>query len=250
MSGDSNNPGLASKLTQIPIWDFHAADDPVVTVSGSRVVISLLRRDGGSPIYTEYATGGHAIWTPAYNTPGLMDWVYAQRRGVPSTHEPRLTITNPPPGAVWRTGAGSLNLAGTAAALGQAITKVFWTNFANRALGPGAGSNAWAVTAIPLTAGSTNVIAVVGFTTSWVPAYGGNTTFNGALLVADYPLQASLAPAPTGALLNWTGGGPPYQIQWTANLATDPWTVLLTNAVPPLPVPVAGPAGFYRVVGQ
>jgi poly(3-hydroxybutyrate) depolymerase len=250
MSGTSDNPGLAPQLTPMPIWDFHAADDPVVSVSGSRVIISLIRRAGGSPIYTEYATGGHAIWTPAYNTPGLMDWVYAQRRGVPSTHEPRLTITNPPPGAVWRTGASSLNLAGTAGALGRAITKVNWTNFANNAKGVAAGTNSWNATGIPLSAGATNVLAVVGYTTSWAPQYGGATTFNAALTAACYPLQASLALQQTGAMLNWTGGGPPYRVQQATDLAAGDWTDFLTNATPPVPVPITGHAGFYRVAGQ
>src|SRR5436190_16597881 len=70
----SDTTGAASiARPQIPIWNFHAADDFVVSESGSSAIIDLLRRAGGNPIYTRYDTGGHAIWTFAYQTPILMD---------------------------------------------------------------------------------------------------------------------------------------------------------------------------------
>src|SRR6266481_1116341 len=83
MSGADTTGTAASSRVKIPIWNFHAANDDVVSVGGSRTIIDILRRAGGNPIYTEYGVGGHAIWTPAYRTPILMDWVYSQRRGAP-----------------------------------------------------------------------------------------------------------------------------------------------------------------------
>jgi hypothetical protein len=249
MSG-SGSTSLASRMTQIAIWNFHAANDTTVNVSGSRNMIAAVRRAGGNAVYTEYATGGHVIWTPAYNTPGLMDWVYAQRRAVTSTHEPLLTITDPTPEAVWRTGVTNLNLGGTAAALGQAVTGLFWTNFANNAKGVAAGTNLWSLAGIPLQASRTNVVAVVATTTSWVPEYGGATTFNDTLTVACYPLRATLSLQATEAILSWTGGGPPYRVQRATDFVVRDWTDFLTNATPPVPVPLTGQAGFYRIVGQ
>src|SRR5437667_6262141 len=114
MSG-SGNTGLASRIIQVPIWNFHAANDGTVNVSGSRTMINAVRRAGGNPVYTEYATGGHVIWTPAYNTPILMDWVYAQKRGVAATNAPLLTITAPTTEAIYASSnIVSLNLGGTA----------------------------------------------------------------------------------------------------------------------------------------
>lgn len=241
---------LASRIVNMPIWNFHAANDSVVGVSESRLMISSVRKAGGNPIYTEYAGGDHVIWTPAYNTPVLMDWVYAQRRGVASTNEPLLTITSPTADVIWRTGGTNLNPTGTAGALGQAVTAVSWTNFANNVKGVAAGSNLWSVTGIPLDANKTNIVAVVATTTSWVPAYGGRTTFNDTLIVIQSPLRATLTFQGANALLNWTGGGPPYGVQRATDLAAADWTDLLPNATPPVTLPLTGQAGFYRIVGQ
>ena len=250
MSGWGNS-ALASRMTQIAIWNFHAANDSTVNVSDSQSMISAIRRTGGNPIYTEYATGGHVIWTPAYNTPVLMDWVYAQRRGVTSTNEPLLAITTPIQETVYPTGATNLNLAGSAAAaLGRAVTKVTWQNTANNRTGTASGTNAWSATSIPLVANKTNLIIVTATTTSWSAGYGGNTTFDDTLSVIQSPLRARLALLDTNAILNWSGGGPPYRVQQATGLAVGDWTDILTNATPPVSLPLDGAAGFYRIVGQ
>jgi poly(3-hydroxybutyrate) depolymerase len=236
----------------VPVWNFHASDDGTVGISSSDTAVAALRGAGASPIYTRYGTGGHEIWQAAYGTPGLVDWVMAQRRGVAPTNEPLLMITNPTHGAAFSTGATNLNLAGTAAALGQVITKVTWQNMANNRTGTALGTNAWSVTGIPLVSNRTNLILVTATTTSWAPAYGGNTTFNRTLTVVQSPLRATLTWQSTNALLNWTGGGPPYRVQRATSLAAGDWSDLLPNAAPPvtLPLPPASKAGFYRIVGQ
>jgi poly(3-hydroxybutyrate) depolymerase len=249
MSGWGNS-ALASRMTQIAIWNFHAANDSTVDVSNSRSIVSAIRRLGGNPIYTEYATGGHVIWTPAYNTPVLMGWLYAQRRGVTSTNEPRVRMTGPTAEAIWSTALTNLGLAGAAEALGQAVTGVSWTNVANNAKGVATGSNLWSVTGLPLQVNKSNVVAVVAATTSWVPALGGNTTFNDALTVACYPLRATLTVQGTGVVLNWSGSGPPYHVQRATDLAAGDWTDFLPNATPPVTLPLDSQAGFYRIVGQ
>lgn len=117
------------------------------------------------------------------------------------TTEPLLTLTNPTTQDVWFTGATNLNLAGSATALDQNVTRVAWENTANRLTGVATGSNTWSITSLPLTANRTNVIVVTGATTSWAPACGGNTTFNQTLMVVCSPIQATLTLDGPNALL-------------------------------------------------
>ena len=182
-------------------------------------------------------------------TPAIIDWVLAQRRGVAATAEPLLTITNPTQTA-WLTGATNLNAAGSALALDEDVTGVSWENAANRLTGVATGANAWSVTGIPLVPGKTNAVVVTGTTTSWAPACGGSTTFNQTLLVVCSPIQATLAWQGTSALLNWTGGAPPYRIQRATDLIAADWTEILSDATPPLILPLTRPCGFYRIIGQ
>ncbi len=183
-------------------------------------------------------------------TPALVDWFLAQRRGGASTSEPLLSITSPTPQAVLSSGATQLTLAGSASALGQTVAMVVWTNCANNVTGVAVGTNAWIVSNIPLVANRTNLIVVVGTTTSWAPAYGGSTTFNDALSVIQTPLRATLVWQSANALLNWTGGGPPYRIQTCTNLTAGDWADLLPNVTPPVMLPLQGQTGFYRIVGR
>jgi poly(3-hydroxybutyrate) depolymerase len=200
MSG-SGTPSLASRIIQVPIWNFHAANDDTVNVSGSRTMISAVRRAGGNPAYTEYATGGHPIWTPAYNTPILMDWVYAQKRGAAATNAPLLTITAPTMQATFSsTNVGTLNLAGTASDGHASVTLVTWTNFQSTTFnGVASGTTNWSVTNVSLNSSLTNFVLVTGFGTSWYPSLGGNTTFNDTLTVIFPPVITS---QPQGQFVN------------------------------------------------
>lgn len=236
----------------VPIWNFHAADDGSVPVSYSDESVASLRGLGASINYTRYQTGGHGIWSVAYSTPGLVDWLMAQRRGVDSTTEPLLTITSPTLEPLLPTGATNLSLAGTAGAMGQAVGGITWQNQANGRTGTASGTKAWNVNGVPVVANQTNLIIVTGMTISWWPAYGGYTTFNDTLTVIQAPLRATVARQGTNTILNWNGGGPPYRVQHASNLAAADWTDVLTNATPPvtLPLPLAGQTGFYRIVGQ
>jgi hypothetical protein len=250
----SSTPGSkpAALIRDVPLWVFETFSDESANYLVSRSFVQQLRLAGGNPIYTEYLRPGHVdACLMMMRTPVAVDWLLAQRRGVAPTNEPFLSITNPTSQAVLSTGATNLNLAGTAAALGQVVTQVTWTNFANNAKGVAMGTNLWSATTIPLVANRTNVVVVVGTTsTSWAPAYGGNTTFNDTLAVIQAPLRATLALQATNALLNWTGGGAPYHVQRASNLAPGGWTDYLPNATPPVTLPLDGQAGFYRIVGQ
>jgi predicted peptidase len=70
----------APRIAAIPIWLFHGALDDAVPVSCSRNMVAALQKAGGHPRYTEYPRVGHASWLPAYRTPELMEWLFAQKK--------------------------------------------------------------------------------------------------------------------------------------------------------------------------
>lgn len=73
------DPKLASRIVNIPVWAFHGAKDKNVPVSGSRDMIKAMKKAGGKPRYTEYPNEGHNIWYQVSITPGLWDWLFAQK---------------------------------------------------------------------------------------------------------------------------------------------------------------------------
>lgn len=83
MSGGS---GTVDKLQpDMPIWAFHAANDTTVGVTDTESSVNSWRNYGRKIIFTRYDTGNHPIWKTAYQTPQLLPWMMAQRRGQPMT---------------------------------------------------------------------------------------------------------------------------------------------------------------------
>jgi predicted peptidase len=74
------NPSLVQNIINIPIWDFQGEQDRFVHVRLSREMIAAVRKAGGHPRYTEYPGEGHNIWDKVSQTPGLLDWLFAQKR--------------------------------------------------------------------------------------------------------------------------------------------------------------------------
>lgn len=75
----SQAPGMAG----ISVWAFHGAKDMNVPVSGSRDMVNALKKAGGAPRYTEYPQAAHGIWEEVVRTPGLLDWLFAQKQDNP-----------------------------------------------------------------------------------------------------------------------------------------------------------------------
>jgi hypothetical protein len=71
---------LASNAATVSVWAFHGKNDKNVPVSGSQNMISALERAGSHPKYTEFPDEGHNIWYKVSITPGLWDWLFAQKR--------------------------------------------------------------------------------------------------------------------------------------------------------------------------
>ena len=74
------DPKFASKIVNVAIWAFHGAKDRNVPVSGSRDMIEAIKKAGGNPKYTEYPNEAHNIWNQVSETPGLIDWLFEQKR--------------------------------------------------------------------------------------------------------------------------------------------------------------------------
>jgi dienelactone hydrolase len=74
------DPLLAQQLMKVAIWAFHGEDDMNVPVSGSREVIEAIKKAGGNPIYTEIPDKAHDITKEVMSTPGLLDWMFSQRK--------------------------------------------------------------------------------------------------------------------------------------------------------------------------
>ena len=76
----AGTPGLAPRIVGVAVWAFHGAKDKNVPVEGSRNMINAIKQAGGNPIYTEFPDERHNIWYQVSITPGLWDWLFAQKR--------------------------------------------------------------------------------------------------------------------------------------------------------------------------
>jgi len=70
---------LARQLKDVPIWIFHGARDDLVPPRDDRLTYAALRAAGGDVRYTEFPDANHNAWDPAYATPELWHWLFAQR---------------------------------------------------------------------------------------------------------------------------------------------------------------------------
>lgn len=70
----------APRIAHVPVWVFHGSADPVVQPIRSIHMVDALRKAGGHPVFTLYDGLGHAAWVPALSDPGLLEWLFAQRR--------------------------------------------------------------------------------------------------------------------------------------------------------------------------
>lgn len=70
-------PDTAGTFKKVPLWLFHAADDPTVEVDYSRKLAEELKRDKDCK-YTEYPTGGHGIIGKVFEEEPLYEWLFAK----------------------------------------------------------------------------------------------------------------------------------------------------------------------------
>ncbi|MGB9789502.1 MAG: prolyl oligopeptidase family serine peptidase [Thermotoga caldifontis] len=97
--GDVNK---VERIKDMPIWVFHAEDDPVVPVVNSRILVKKLAEIGGKVRYTEYEKGfvlrylkqlgwktdnpgledwvPHSSWQPTYDNEEVIEWLFSQSK--------------------------------------------------------------------------------------------------------------------------------------------------------------------------
>jgi predicted peptidase len=74
------DPSAAARFRAVPVWVFHGRRDPQIPVERSREMVAALQEVGGTVRYTEYETGGHAVWEWAYSERDLVDWLFSQHK--------------------------------------------------------------------------------------------------------------------------------------------------------------------------
>lgn len=76
--GDPQKVSVYGK--KFPIWIFHGNSDNVVPVGNSRLMYNTLKAAGAKAKYTEYPGVGHNSWDNAFAEPGLLPWVFQQKK--------------------------------------------------------------------------------------------------------------------------------------------------------------------------
>ena len=66
-------------VLNMPIWTFHGADDPTVSVSQTDEMVLKLREIGADITYTRMDGVGHNVWEHAYNKE-LIEWLLSKKR--------------------------------------------------------------------------------------------------------------------------------------------------------------------------
>jgi predicted esterase len=256
-------------IANLPVWTFHGAKDRTVPVNAayvwpaypgyvtkaSRGAVADLRRLGGFPIYTEYASAGHELGAGPYETPALVDWLMAQRRSQQVQHSPWIAVTTPVSDGVWTTSYTNLDLVGTACADAGA-TNIAWRNETLSRSGPATGTTNWIATGIPLRLGriagngvtaATNLVTVTATGTSWSELYGGTTTFNTVLRVVHIPIRLTARVDGGQTRLDWSGAAPSFVVQRCTDLGSANWVDVLTTGETNSILPDAISPAFYRI---
>jgi predicted peptidase len=72
------NPSQAKSYRKVPIWAFHGAQDPIVSVEESQKMVVALEKAHSDVKYTEYPDGDHDIGAQVYTDQQMHEWMFAQ----------------------------------------------------------------------------------------------------------------------------------------------------------------------------
>jgi predicted peptidase len=78
--GGGDTSKIKSYGKNFPIWIFHGADDPVVDVNNSRMMVAAFTRAEGKVKYSEYPNVKHDSWNNAFAEPDLLPWLFSQHK--------------------------------------------------------------------------------------------------------------------------------------------------------------------------
>jgi predicted peptidase len=74
------DPAGAKDIRKIKWWVFHGAKDDVVPSSYSETMVNALKKVKAKVKFTLYPDANHNSWDPAFAEPGLLPWLFAQKR--------------------------------------------------------------------------------------------------------------------------------------------------------------------------
>ena len=74
------DPADAKQLARLPIWVFHGAKDPVVSIASEKAMVAAIEAAGGNVKFTIYPEAAHNAWTATYNNPEMYEWLLKQKR--------------------------------------------------------------------------------------------------------------------------------------------------------------------------
>lgn len=86
---DADMTGVVN--AKLPVWSFHATDDPTVSVNYTIKAINKINdlNPAVKPLLTIWPTGGHGIWDRAYDVnyaadnPNIYEWMLGQNKSLP-----------------------------------------------------------------------------------------------------------------------------------------------------------------------
>ena len=73
------DPAAVCQARAVPVRAYHGDADTAVPLVRQQACVDALRACGGQVSFTVYPGVGHDAWTPAYQDPGLVPWLMAQR---------------------------------------------------------------------------------------------------------------------------------------------------------------------------
>jgi predicted peptidase len=76
----AGNVSNAKRFAKVPVWIFHGGADPVVPVKCSQDYYSALQALKAPVKYTEYPGVGHNSWDNVFMEPGLLSWLYSNKK--------------------------------------------------------------------------------------------------------------------------------------------------------------------------
>ena len=74
------NPLTICKIGKLPVWVFHGAKDPVVSVKEGQQMVDALNKCGNDAKLTIYPEAWHDAWTETYNNQELYEWFLKQKK--------------------------------------------------------------------------------------------------------------------------------------------------------------------------
>ena len=74
------DPAIARDVRKTDWWVFHGAKDDVVPPAFSDKMVAALRAVKASVKYSLYPNANHNSWDAAFAEPGLLSWLFAQKR--------------------------------------------------------------------------------------------------------------------------------------------------------------------------